>query len=154
MLSFYDNHTLFSIQQYAILTAPVLADSKTAILKIARFNSPDEGKSVGEASALLPVLKDFFALHLDFHLDTVLGKSALDSANLYGILINDFHFAKALIPYNPRNKSSLKEVDYNTYSYPTYSNAPSFGMKYCGITKEKDTDHMKWSCDSESPTTL
>lgn len=38
-----------------------------------------------------------------FHPDTFLGDSAFDSADLYGTLINDFHFSKALIPYNPRN---------------------------------------------------
>ena len=71
-----------------------------------KTDSPDEDKSVGDASALTPVLKDFFALHPDFHPDTFLGDSAFDSADLYGILINDFYFSKAQIPYNPGNESS------------------------------------------------
>lgn len=50
-------------------------------------------KSVGDASALVPVLKDFFSLHPDFHPDTFLGDSAFDSATLYGTLMNDFHLS-------------------------------------------------------------
>lgn len=44
------------------------------------------------------------------HPDTFLGDSAFDSADLYGKLFHDFHFSKALIPYNPRNESSLKKL--------------------------------------------
>ena len=112
-----------------------------------KTDSPDEDKSVGDASALAPVLKDFFAQHPDFHPNTFLGDSAFDSANLYGILMNDFHFSKVLIPYNPRNESTLKEVGYNAYGYPTCPNDPSLDMKYCGVTKEKGrTDRIKWIC--------
>ncbi|RHT21821.1 hypothetical protein [Clostridium sp. AM34-9AC] len=53
-----------------------------------KTDSPDEDKSVGDASALVPVL--------------------------------NFHFSKALIPYNSRNESDLKKVGYNAYGYPTY----------------------------------
>lgn len=73
-----------------------------------KTDSPDEDKSVGDASALVPVLQDFFSLHPAFHPDTFLGDSAFDSADLYGKLFHDFLFSKALIPYNPRNESSLK----------------------------------------------
>ncbi|ODR43434.1 hypothetical protein [Eisenbergiella tayi] len=112
-----------------------------------KTDSPEEDKSVGDASSLTPVLKDFFALHPDFHPDTFLGDSAFDSADLYGTLMNDFHFSKALIPYNPRNESTLKEVGYNAYGYPTCPNDSSLDMKYCGVTKEKGrTDRIKWLC--------
>lgn len=112
-----------------------------------KSNSPDEDKSVGDSKALVPVLTDFFTLHPDFHPDTFLGDSAFDSAELYGFLINDFHFSKALIPYNPRNESSLKKVGYNEYGYPTCPNDPSLAMKYHGITKEQGrTDRIKWGC--------
>lgn len=80
-----------------------------------KSDSPDEDKSVGDASALVPVLQDFFLLHPGFHFDTFLGDSAFDSAEIYGTLLKDFHFSRALIPYNPRNESSLKKVDYNEY---------------------------------------
>lgn len=112
-----------------------------------KTDSPDEDKSVGDASALVPVLNDFFALHPDFHPDTFLGDSAFDSANLYGILMNDFHFSKVLIPYNPRSESTLKEVGYNTYGYPTCPKDSSLDMKCCGVTKEKGrADRIKWIC--------
>lgn len=112
-----------------------------------KTDSPDEDKSVGDASALVPVLSDFFQLHPDFHPDTFLGDSSFDSAELYGALFHDFHFSKALIPYNPRNESTLKAVGYNEYGYPTCPNDPSLDMKYCGITREKGrTDRIKWIC--------
>jgi len=41
------------------------------------------------------------------------------SIDTYGFLKNEFHFSKALIPYNPRNESFLKKVGYNEYGYPT-----------------------------------
>lgn len=53
------------------------------------------------------------------------------------MLLNDFHFSRALTPYNPRNESSLKEVGYNEYGYPTCPNDCSLAMKHLGITKEK-----------------
>lgn len=112
-----------------------------------KSDSPDEDKSIGDASALLPVLTDFFSLHPDFHPDTFLGDSAFDSAETYGSLIHDFHFSKALIPYNPRNESSLKKVGYNVYGYPTCPNDPTLDMKYGGITKKKGrADRIKWRC--------
>lgn len=74
-------------------------------------------------------------------------KSAFDSADIYGALSNDFGFQKALIPYNPRNESSLKKVSFNEYGYPTCPNDSSLAMKYCGITKEKGrSDRIKWCC--------
>lgn len=112
-----------------------------------KTDSPDEDKSVGDASALVPVLQDFFSLHPDFHPDTFLGDSAFDSADIYGTLFHDFHFSKALIPYNPRNQSTLKKVGYNEYGYPTCPNDSALAMKYCGVTKEKGrTDRIKWIC--------
>lgn len=68
-----------------------------------------------------------------------------DSAELYGKLFHDFHFSRAVIPYNPRNESHLKKVGYNAYGYPTCPNDPSLPMKYCRITKEKGrTNRVKW----------
>lgn len=108
-----------------------------ALIVEKKTGSSDEDKSVGDASALVPVLQDFFSLHPGFHPDTFLGDSAFDSAELYGTLFHDFHFSKVLIPYNPRNESSLKKVGYNEYGYPTCPNDPSLAMKCCGVTREK-----------------
>ncbi|WHH58266.1 transposase [Petroclostridium sp. X23] len=112
-----------------------------------KSDSPEEDKSVGDSSALKPVLSDFFALHPDFHPDTFLGDSAFDTIETYGFLKDDFHFSKVLIPYNPRNESTLKKVGYNEYGYPTCPNDSSLAMRYCGITKEKGrSDRIKWCC--------
>lgn len=112
-----------------------------------KTDSPDEDKSIGDASSLVPVLNDYFSLHPAFHPDTFLGDSAFDSADLYGKLFHDFHFSRALIPYNPRNESPLKKVGFNAYGYPTCPNDSSLSMKYCGVTKEKGrSDRIKWIC--------
>lgn len=112
-----------------------------------KSDSPDEDKSIGDASSLTPVLSDFFYLHPGFHPDTFLGDSAFDSAELYGALFHEFHFSRVLIPYNPRNESTLKKVGYNEYGYPTCPNDPSLAMKYHGVTREKGrTDRIKWGC--------
>lgn len=112
-----------------------------------KSHSPDEDKSIGDASSLKPVLSDFFSLHPDFHPDTFLGASAFDSIETYGLLHNHFHFSRVLIPYNPRNESPLKKVGYNEYGYPTCPNNSSLAMKHLGITKEKGrSDRIKWGC--------
>ena len=112
-----------------------------------KSNSPDEDKSIGDATSLKPVLSDFFSLHPDFHPDTFLGDSSFDTIETYGMLLNDFPFSKAMIPYNSRNESSLKKVDYNEYGYPTCPNDSSLAMKHCGVTHEKGrADRIKWIC--------
>lgn len=112
-----------------------------------KSSSPDEEKSIGDFTSLNPVLSDFFSLHPDFHPDTFLGDSSFDTIEAYGMLLHDFHFSKALIPYNPRNESPLKKVGYNEYGYPTCPNDPSLPMKYCGMTHEKGrADRIKWIC--------
>ena len=109
--------------------------------------SPDEDKSVGDSSSLIPLLSDYFSLHPGFHPDVFLGDSAFDSAEIYGSLFHDFHFSKALIPYNPRNGGTLKKVGYNEYGYPTCPEDPSLAMKYHGATKEKGrAGRTKWGC--------
>lgn len=112
-----------------------------------KSDSPDVDKSIGDASSLKPVLSDFFSLHPDFHPDTFLGDSAFDTIETYGLLHNRLHFSRALIPYNPRNESSLKKVGYNEYGYPTCPNDSSLAMKHLGITKEKGrANRIKWGC--------
>lgn len=73
-----------------------------------RSDSPDLDKSIGDSTSLKPVLSDFFALHPHFRPDTFLGDSAFDTIDTYGFLKNDFHFSKALIPFNARNSSGLE----------------------------------------------
>lgn len=112
-----------------------------------KSDSPEEDITISDSAAPKPILSDFFAAHPDFHPDTFLGDAAFDSADIYGSLKNDFGFQKALIPYNPRNESTLKKVGFNEYGYPTCPNDPSLAMKCCGSTKEKGrSDRIKWCC--------
>lgn len=112
-----------------------------------KSDSPDEDKSISDSSSLKPILSDFFVRHPDFHPLTFLGDSAFDSYDIYGFLKDEFHFSKALIPYNPRNESTLKEVGYNEYGYPTCPNDNSLAMKHLGVTKEAGrSDRIKWGC--------
>ena len=112
-----------------------------------KSDSPDEDKSIGDSSALKPVLSDFFLLHPHFQPDTFLGDSAFDTIDTYGFLKKDFHFSKALIPYNSRNESTLEKVGYDIYGYPTCPKDTSLTMKYGGHCHEKGrADWDKWIC--------
>ena len=112
-----------------------------------KSDSPDEDKSIGDSSAIKPVLQDFFNLHPNFHPSTFLGNSAFDAIDIYTFLKDDFNFKKVAIPYNPRNESSLKKVGYNEYDYPLCPYDSSLVMKYCGLCREKGrADRIKWLC--------
>ena len=112
-----------------------------------KSDSPDEDKSVGDSSSLKPVLSDFFALHPDFHPGTFLGDSSFDTIETYGFLKDECHFSRVLIPYNPRNESTLEKVGYNMYGYPTCPKDSSLDMKYAGHCHEKGrSDRDKWVC--------
>lgn len=112
-----------------------------------KSDSPDEDESVGDSSCLKPILADFFGQHPGFHPDTFLGDSAFDTIDTYGFLRDEFHFSRALIPYNPRNESNLEKVGYNIYGYPTCPKDSNLNMKYAGHCHEKDrSDRDKWVC--------
>lgn len=112
-----------------------------------KTDSPDEDKSIGDSSALKPVLEDFFSMHPTFNPYTFLGDSAFDTIDTYSFLKEDFHFGKAIIPYNPRNESALPPVGYNEYGYPLCPNDSSLSMKYQGLCREKGrADRIKWGC--------
>lgn len=56
-------------------------------------------------------------------------------------------FKKAVIPYNPRNESTFKKVDYNEYGYPLCPNDSFLTMKYCELCREKVVlTNIKWIC--------
>lgn len=112
-----------------------------------KSDSPDEDKSIADSSALKPVLQDFFSLHPNFHPDTFLGDSAFDAIEIYSFLQDEFCFSKVVIPYNPRNESTLKKVGYNEYGYPVCPNDFSLAMKYQGHCHENGrADRDKWGC--------
>lgn len=135
------------VRHISFLDDDIFKSSHPELIIEQKSDSPDEDKSVGDSSSLIPVLADFFSLHPDFRPDTFLGDSAFDSAEIYGALFNDFHFSKALIPLNPRNESPLKKVGYNAYGYPTCPDDSSLDMRYHGVTREKGrAERVKWGC--------
>lgn len=116
-----------------------------------KSDSPDEDKSIGDSSALKPVLQDFFSAHPTFSPHTFLGDSAFDTIDIYSFLKDEFHFKKAAIPYNLRNESTLPKVGYNEYGYPLCPHDPSLPMKYHGPCHEKGrSDRIKWGCPKMS----
>lgn len=49
-------------------------DSHPNLMVEKKTTPPDEDKSVGDASAFVPVLQNFFSFHPSFHLDTFLAQ--------------------------------------------------------------------------------
>ena len=132
-------HIAFLDDEFKLSHPELVVDKKS--------DSPDEDKTIGDSSALKPVLSDYFTLHPQFKPDTFLGDSACDTIDTFTALKDDFGFSKVLIPYNPRNESTLEKVGYNIYGYPTCPNDSSIDMKYHGLTREKGrADRHKWGC--------
>ena len=75
-----------------------------------KTDSPDEDKSLGDAKALIPVLKDFFDKHPLINPKFFLGDATFDTVNIYKSLFTELYFEKAYIPLNSR--SGLKNQDY------------------------------------------
>lgn len=112
-----------------------------------KSDSPDEDKTLGDSSALEPVLTDFFSRHPDFKPHTFLGDAAFDAIDTYTFLMDTCHFSKALIPINPRNQSVLPEVGVNAYGYPLCPADNSLAMTRLGLCHEKGrSDRIKWGC--------
>ncbi|MCM1200139.1 MAG: transposase [Bacteroides fragilis] len=88
------------------------------------------GLMPSHAASLIPVLTDYFSLHPGFHPDVFPGDSSFNTAAIYGALLHDFRSSKALIPYNPRNESSLKKVGCNEYGYPTCPDDPLYNFHF------------------------
>ncbi len=66
-----------------------------------KSDSPDEDKSLADAKALVPVLKDFFRAHPLIKPKDFLGDAAFDSIEIYKYLLGgDTSFEKAYIPLN------------------------------------------------------
>ena len=85
-------------------------DAHPDIVVEKKSDSPEEDKSLGDAKALIPVLKDFFDKHPLINPKIFLGDSAFDAVNIYKSLFSELHFEKAYIPLNSR--SGLENQDY------------------------------------------
>lgn len=85
-------------------------DAHPDIVVEKKSDSPEEDKSLGDAKALIPVLKDFFDKHPLINPKTFIGDSAFDAVNIYKSLFTELHFHKAYIPLNSR--AGLENQDY------------------------------------------
>lgn len=102
-----------------------------------KSDSPDEDKSIHDAKALIPVLKDFFNKHPLIKPNVFLGDAAFDSISIYSSLLREIKFQKAYIPLNRR--SSLENDDYyiNEHGIPCCPHDSSLSLK------PESTSHLK-----------
>lgn len=110
-----------------------------------RSDNPDIDKEIGDSTALKPVLSDFFTTHPSLKYSVFMGDSSFDSYDHYALLLNDFHFEKALIPLNLRN-SKAASVDFDEFGTPL---CPSDGtpMTFLGCSGGKNRSaRLKWIC--------
>jgi len=83
-----------------------------------RSDNPDADKEVGDAKALLPVLRDFRAAHPSLEYSTFMGDSSFDSYDLYAALLGKYGFSRAVIPMNPRNSAGKSNNEYDESGIP------------------------------------
>lgn len=118
-----------------------------------KSDSPDEDKSLHDAKAVIPILKDFFNKHPNIRPSVFLGDAAFDSTNIYRDLLIDLEFDKAYIPLNRR--ASLKNSNYtlNEFGIPCCPNDSTLLMKSEGSSQLKSgikrfkfvCPKMKWT---------
>ena len=118
-----------------------------------KSDSPDEDKSLADAKALIPTLKDFFKKHPLINPKVFLGDAAFDSIEIYKYLLQEVSFEKAYIPL--KNKLKIEGIDYtvNENGVPCCPHDTSLPMKRegskshlrCGIPTMKFVcPKMKW----------
>lgn len=103
-----------------------------------KSDSPDEDKSLHDAKAVIPVLKDFFEKHPLINPKTFLGDAAFDSCTIYKSLLQDIKFEKAYIPLNHRSKIQNEQCPINENGIPCCPHDHSLPMKPEGTTKRKN----------------
>jgi len=110
-----------------------------------RSDNPDADKEIGDSTALKPLLSDFFSAHPSLKYNTFIGDSAFDSYDNYDLLLNEFHFERALIPLNLRNSGKVNnEFDENGTPLCPADKTP---MVYLGKSGGKNRSlRFKWVC--------
>ncbi|KAF5053757.1 ISNCY family transposase ISCb1 [anaerobic digester metagenome] len=112
-----------------------------------KTDSPDEDKSIHDAKAVIPVLKDFFEKHPLINPNIFLGDAAFDSAVIYKSLLQDIKFSKAYIPLNSRSKLKNEKCPINEDGIPCCPHDHSLLMKPEGSSKRKNgLVRFKFSC--------
>lgn len=112
-----------------------------------KSDSPDEDKSLHDAKAVIPVLKDFFNKHPLINPNIFVGDAAFDSGLIYKSLLQDLKFSKAYIPLNSRSKLNNEECTINEDGIPCCPHDSSLTMKHDGSCKRKNgLIRYKFSC--------
>ena len=122
-----------------------------------KSDSPNEDKSLHDAKAVIPVLKDYFEKHPSIKPNIFIGDAAFDATNIYRDLLTDLKFSKAYIPLNQR--SSLKHPNYavNEAGIPYCPHDSTLLMKSEGSSRLKSgikrfkfvCPKMKWIKDDD-----
>jgi len=112
-----------------------------------KSDSPNEDKSLHDAKAVIPTLKDFFEKHPLIKPNIFIGDAAFDSAYIYKSLLQDIKFSKAYIPLNSRSKLKIEECPINENGIPCCPHNHSLPMKPEGSSKTKNgLVRFKFSC--------
>lgn len=112
-----------------------------------KSDSPAEDKSLHDAKAVIPVLKDFFNKHPLINPNIFIGDAAFDSGLIYKSLLQDIKFSKAYIPLNQRSKLNNGECTINEDGIPCCPHDNSLTMKPDGSCKRKNgLTRYKFSC--------
>jgi len=99
-----------------------------------RSQNPDSDKEIGDARALLPVLRDFRTAHPSLAYSTFMGDSSFDSYDLYSALLGEYGFTRAIIPINLRNSATASPAQFNESGIPLCpdDNTPLKFHSVCG----------------------
>ncbi len=94
-----------------------------------KSNSPDEDKSLADAKAFIPVLKDFLKKHPMINPKIFLGDAAFDSIEIYSCLLQELKFEKAYIPLKTKIVSEESDCPLNEDAVPCCPHDHSLPMK-------------------------
>jgi len=111
-----------------------------------RSHDPDLDKEIGDAKALLPVLRDFQTAHPSLAYSTFMGDSSFDSYDLYDKLLGEHRFSRAVIPMNPRNSAGTPHVEVSQHGIPLCP-ADKTPLRYQGVCRGKNRSmRIKFIC--------
>jgi len=111
-----------------------------------RTKSPETDKEIYDSVALKPVLQDFRAAHPSIRYGAFAGDAAFDSYENYSFLLNEYRFAKAIIPINPRGGVPASDTAFNENGTPI---CPADGTPFFVHSKsggKKRSFRLKYIC--------
>ncbi len=128
-------------------------DKHPEIVLEKKSDSPDDDKSLSDAKALIPVLKEFFEAHPLIDPKVFLGDCAFDTHEIYKALLSrdafgpNRHFTAAYIPLNRRNTLENSDCSVTEDGIPCCPHDPKLPMKPDGTSRLKNgTVRFKFSC--------